>query len=100
MSVPIKIYISGKITGLDRKVAESRFDEAMIKLCKEGYNVCNPFLIDHNHDQSWESFMLADLKLLFECQAVYMLNNWKSSKGARIEHYIALERGLKVIYQP
>ncbi len=30
--------------------------------------------------------------------AVYMLDNWKSSKGARIEHQVATEYGLTIYY--
>jgi hypothetical protein len=43
--------------------------------------------------------MLEDIKALFECQAIYMLNNWGSSTGARIERSIAIEMGIEIIYQ-
>lgn len=34
----------------------------------------------------------------YVADAVYMLDNWESSKGARIEHQVALEHGLTIYY--
>jgi hypothetical protein len=92
-----KIYISGKITGLDLQEAENLFNEAETMLLKREYcEVVNPMKLDHSkHDQTWESFMMVDLKALIDCDGIYMLENWESSKGARIEHQLAEQLGLK-----
>jgi adenine specific DNA methylase Mod len=95
-----RIYISGKITGLPLAEAESRFQVAETQLQQIGYSVINPLKIDHEHDKSWKNFMIHDIKALFDCTAIYMLNNWKQSAGARIEHAIAVESGMKILYQP
>lgn len=95
----MKTYISGKITGLDKADFEQRFAAAEKELIEVGFEPVNPCKIAHDHDCTWESYMLCDIKALFECQAIYMLNNWRNSAGARIEHAIAIEKGMKVFYQ-
>lgn len=94
-----KIYISGKITGLDLLLAKKLFDEAEEMLLKWGYDeVINPMKLDHSkHDQTWESFMLVDLKALMDCDDIYMLDNWETSRGAKLEYHLAEELGMKII---
>ncbi len=43
--------------------------------------------------------MKEDVKALCECDVIYMLSNWTDSKGAIIEHTIAMYLGLKVQYE-
>ena len=42
---------------------------------------------------------LKDIADLLHCNAIYMLQGWQESKGARIEHYIATELGLHIMYE-
>ena len=96
----MKIYISGQITGLNYVDAFEKFKTAEKEINKETSNqAVNPMNLSHDHDQSWESFMLEDIKALFECDAIYMLKNWCNSKGARIERSIAIEMGIEIIYE-
>ncbi|KAA4746913.1 DUF4406 domain-containing protein, partial [Bacteroides fragilis] len=48
-------------------------------------------------NKSWKDYMIDDLKLLFDCEAIYLIDNWQSSKGARIECYIAKELGMRIL---
>lgn len=92
-----KIYISGKISGLDN--FQSNFNNAEVELISKGHEVINPCKLNHDHDKTWESYMKKDLIELLHCDEILMLKNWKESKGAIIEHYIALELGLNINYQ-
>lgn len=95
-----RIYISGKITGLNEMEVQLTFNSAMRKLCKEGWHVCNPILLpDTGTDKPWIHNMLIDIKHLLECNTIFMLHNWTDSKGARVERAIAIEMGMTVIYQ-
>ena len=96
--MPQKIYISGKITGIEEQ-APAIFAKAEQQLKEHGYEVVNPTTLPHQHDQSWHSYMREDVKALCDCHAIFMLSNWKDSKGAIIEHTIAMYLGLEVIYQ-
>lgn len=99
MSKP-KIYISGAISGLPKHEYESRFKMAEQNLLELGYETVNPCTLNHGAAATWEDFMLNDIKALFGCTAIYMLSNWKNSHGARIEHSIAVERSMVILYQP
>lgn len=94
-----RIYISGKITGLDIEVAKQLFDNATEKLALEGYRVVNPMALNHDHDLTWESYMRVDLMALLQCNHIYMLKNWRSSKGAIIEHQLAWDLNLTIIFE-
>ncbi len=93
-----KIYISGKITGLSIDEAMDNFCKAEFKM-SDYFEVVNPLKIEHNHDKSWLNYMKNDIKALMDCDAIYMLSNWTDSRGAEIERRIAIDLGMKIIYQ-
>jgi hypothetical protein len=93
-----RTYISGKISGLDFEEVCKKFGTAEQILKKAGYSPVNPCTLLHDHDKEYWSYILEDLRHLFTCDSIYMLNDWKESKGARIEHAVALELGIDIIY--
>lgn len=95
----MKIYISGRITGINHKIAEGMFEQAEKFLSDQGHTPINPMRIKHDHGKSWEEYMLEDIRALFGCEAIFMLCNWGQSRGARIEYQIAREMGLRVMFQ-
>ena len=122
----MKLYISGKITGLTEQECELSFEkgedyarsigkdfinpfQAMktrywaskyLPLSMDGFFNCEAYLISPTDEDAWVKFMLADLAILMtSCDTIYMLKGWENSKGARIEHFTALEMGIQVIYE-
>lgn len=93
-----RIYISGKISGMEEKAFEL-FEEAEMLLHTYGYEVINPMKLPHNHDKQWHSYMREDIKALCECDAIYMLRNWKDSRGAQIEFELANYLEIDIIHQ-
>ena len=96
-----KIYISGRITGLSIDVATKIFNNAEALLRKTyKCEIINPMAaVIFEKGKTWEQYMLEDIEILFKCDAIFMMNNWKASKGACIEHAIAREIGLIIMYQ-
>jgi hypothetical protein len=92
------IYISGQITG-NEKNAFKEFERAEKRLQKLGYLVVNPMKLSHDHDRTWQSYMKDDIRALLQCDGIYMLPNWKESKGAIIEHDLATNLGIGVFYE-
>jgi len=92
-----KIYISGKITGIEYEAVEL-FANAQTMLREKGYHTVNPLELNHTHDKSWRNFMREDVKAMCECDIIYMLDNWMDSKGARAELQIAILLEMKVYY--
>lgn len=96
----MKTYISGKITGLELTEAQALFQAAEDVLRGTKCEPVNPMKIaPYNPDWEWHHYMAAYVEALFTCEAIYMLSNWADSRGARIEHAIAEQMGLKITYQ-
>lgn len=93
-----KLYISGKITGIE-ETAYELFEKAEKEVQFLGCLWVNPMKLNHNHDKSWLAFMRKDLKALLDCDGVYMLSNWETSRGAIVEHDLAQMLGLEIYYQ-
>ena len=92
-----KVYISGKITGIEKE-APAIFEAAEKILTERGYDVVNPMKLKHDHDKTWHSYMREDVAALCSCQCFCMLDNYANSKGAIIEQQIALMLGLTEVY--
>lgn len=91
-----RIYIAGRISG--NTSYRQDFNEAQERLEREGWEVCNPLNNGLDDTASWEEHMRADLKMLLDCDAIYMLQRWWRSKGATIEYKLANAIGMEVIH--
>ncbi len=88
----MKIYISGKITGLQEKEYQTNFFEAYKKL-KKIYN-CPRFVFPIGIQpflgiKKWLFYMINDIRELKKCTHIAMQPNWVDSKGAVIEYFFA-----------
>lgn len=95
----MKIYISGKITGLPLQETRERFADAQAFLDEIGFEAVNPMEKGLSDDLPWEQHMVKDIELLFSCDAIYMMDNWMESKGAQIEYDIANRLGKDVWFE-
>ena len=78
----------------------AKFCLASIKLIDQGYETVNPLHIEGWEDNlKWVEYMDLCVPELMRCDAIYMLKDWGSSRGARIEYAIAKEMGLKILYE-
>ena len=93
-----RIYISGPMTGIKDNNREL-FYSAQLKLQKEGFDTVNPLDMDtlENEGLTYKQRLKLDIRVLTYCDSIYMLPNWKQSKGATFEHMVAIMIGLKVI---
>lgn len=94
----MKIYISGKITGLPLDEAKFSFMLAGLMLKSYGHEPVNPFNNGIDEDAPWEHHMEADIKDMLQCEGIYQMENWRQSRGAKIEYKEARKAGL-VIYR-
>lgn len=80
-----KIYIVG--------YEHRNFDTISRKLAKKGYKAVFPeFFVK----EASPEFKL-NLKILLDCQAVYLLENWSRSFTSRIEVYLAEKLGYTIL---
>ena len=94
-----KIYLSGAISSRPIDQARRQFAEAEAKLQEWGFEVLNPFNNGLIESASWGDHMKADIKMLLGADAIYMLDGWVESKGARLEYIIAGALGMSINYQ-
>lgn len=92
------VYVSGGITGVANY--KEVFNKASNKLRKQNLKkVYNPATLASKDMEkvfaevvqakpSWLEYMILDIIILSHCKSIFMLRNWKTSKGARWEHRI------------
>lgn len=93
----MKVYISGPITGLPLETVYNNFTNAEVRLLEQGYEVVNPLNNGLPRESTWNEHMRADLKLLLDCDAIYLLKGYQNSKGAMIEYDLAIKLGYYII---
>jgi hypothetical protein len=89
-----KVYISGPVTGRDFTECKVDFNSAELWLTGLGYDVVNPLSYEVIENGSWEDYMKRDLKMLLDCDYIYLLDGWEKSKGARVEYNVACDVGI------
>jgi hypothetical protein len=93
------VYISGKITGLERSEAAAIFNDAEQIIKLGGNTPANPMImIKQRDDFTWEHHMKEAIQLMLACDAIIMLPNWPQSRGAKIEHSIAKTLRIPISY--
>ena len=99
-----RAYLSGPMSGHDLYNFPAFF-EAEEFLKDQGWKVVNPARLDIDlgfvpsldEPMSHEAYMKRDLPLLVACDAIALLPEWWTSKGAKQELSVALMCGLDVI---
>ena len=88
----MKIYIAGKITGEPH--FKNIFKCAELTLQRHDYTVMNPAELPEGFSQ--EDYMHICFAMIDVCDAVFLLSNWKDSKGANLEFEYAVNNKIKV----
>ena len=99
----ITVYLSGKMSGLEKDVYEKNFQQAELFYRACGFEVVNPChisaeVLKNKPNAEYEDFMKADLKALAGCSHIAMLEGWETSCGAKRELMEAQTLGLVVVY--
>ena len=103
------IYISLPITGHE-DTYEHRLDDA-VEYVKGKYpeyeRIITPKVVAENIERAYfqfqpkyKEYLLSDLEVIYDCDAIFMCNGWENSKGCKSEHAFADAIGLTMLYQP
>lgn len=91
-----RIYLSGPMTGLPNHNFEA-FNAAADRLRSQGYHVSNPAENGVNKEWAWADYLRQDIEQMLHCDGVALLKGWESSKGAKLEVYIARQLGMPIV---
>ena len=94
-----KIYIAGKVTGEPIAECTMKFGQAQVNIEKLGYEAVNPLAVVGDWKCPWDLAMRKCIKALMDCDMIFMLEDYKSSKGAMVEYELATMLGMEIIYE-
>lgn len=86
-----RLYVSGPMFGYD-ELNYPEFNRVTKLLRSIGYQVLNPVEVDPELDKiddlPWQEFLWSDMKAIceFKPDGIVMLDGWRKSRGACIEH--------------
>lgn len=90
----MKVYIAGPMTGLP-DYNRAAFYLAAERLKEQGYIPKHTaWMVD---DLDRVDYMRNSIELMLTCDAIFLLNGWKDSLGAKVEKSIADVCGLQII---
>lgn len=90
------LYVSGAISGMP-DLNRQKFAEATKRLRGMGHIVINPHEIcDGLPPEEWENCMRRCIAKLMEAHTLILLDDWKQSRGAKIECDVAVKIGINI----
>lgn len=93
------VYVAGPMSGLP-DFNYPAFDDATRQLWNAGHRPLNPAdseaLNDTGAPQTWDWYMRHALGMVIRADGLALLDGWEQSKGATLEHLVALQLGLDI----
>ncbi|EME5675778.1 TPA: DUF4406 domain-containing protein [Escherichia coli] len=89
------IYIAGPMTGY-KDHNRTAFSMAAMKLKSAGYTALNPAILPDGLSQ--QQYMSICIPMLMCADAIYLLDGWEESAGARAEYAMALKLNMPVSF--
>ena len=100
----LSIMISQPMNNLSsEKIIEVR-EKAIHTLETFGYDVIDNFFTDdgfitEDTKHTPVAYLAKSLEVMSKCDAVYFIKGWETARGCKIEHEIAKNYGLAIIYE-
>lgn len=100
------IYVAGPYTSDKSHIVDLNMlkaKHASIDLWRLGWAVITPHLnsgrFEAYKDLTYEMFANGTMEMMERCDAVFMLNDWKESKGAKAELVRASQLNIPIFYE-
>ncbi len=93
------VYISIPISGKDINRQREHADRMKAALSRAGHKPVNPFENYCGENPTYADYLCYDLRILADCEAIMLCEDWQFSRGCRIERTFAEEFGLQIMYE-
>jgi hypothetical protein len=97
MSDVKRLYIAGPMSNLPGYNLPA-FARAADQLTAAGFDAVNPGRHGVDPAYTWSDYLRRGLTELLTCDGVALLPGWIESRGALLEHYVAMELGMDIRY--
>ena len=91
-----RIYLAGTMSGMANYNIPA-FELAARQLRERGHEVFSPHENGIEQQSSWVAHMRVDIAALMSCGRMALLDGWRSSRGAMLEHTIACALEMQVL---
>lgn len=95
----MKVFISGRVTGLPRHEAEHNFARGEKLLVDNNYEFVNPLRLVPVGTSNRDAMAVLLPVLTRNCDAILLLNDTKFSEGSQVEETVARYCGLQILYE-
>ena len=100
------IYVSGAYTAKTKKLIQKNI-KLSEQVSKELYLLGWACITPHKNSAGFENFteftyydwIACDFEMLKRCDAIFMLDNWESSVGARAEYIFAMWAKIPIFFE-
>lgn len=104
-----KIMISQPMNGFTEEQITNAQNKFLEYAKKENLEVVNTYFQDDRYSQDFMSsrdvvqipvyFLAKSLEYMSKCSIVYFAKGWENARGCKIEHEVALQYGMEIIYE-
>ncbi len=101
--------ISQPMNGLTEEQITNNQNKFLEYAKKENLEAINTYFKDEWYSQDSMSlrgivqipvfFLAKSLEYMSECSSVYFAKGWENARGCKIEHEVALQYGMEIIYE-
>lgn len=105
----MKAMISQPMNGLTDKQIQKTRDEAILELKRLGYEVVDSYFNDEFAQANITNmsdvvhipvcFLAKSIEMMSKCDVVYFCNGWENARGCKIEHEIATQYRINIMYE-
>ena len=88
-----RVYVAGHMSGIE-DFNRPAFHAAEDQLRAAGFDVLNPAHTRLGDDASWLDYMRHAIRMVSRADGLALLPGWEDSRGATVEHDLALNLGL------
>ena len=101
-----KAMLSQPMKGLTEEQIRSAGARAVQVLAEKGYEVLDTFFSeefnkfnDNEVKHKGVIFLAKSLESMSTCDAVYFVKGWSAARGCKLEHEVAKQYGIEVLYE-